>query len=400
MSGAMSGAIDNRETHWRVARKRSALLAAALALAAAMPGTAPAVAWPAADADPLDDLAEVTDPDLPFPDSGPAPGGWLFVLPVVTYAPETGLAFGASAGYQRQFSPGRSVRPSTLLPVVLLTARSQLIVGVLGDAWLAGDRWHLNVTLGYRRFPTLFYGVGDDTPAAQEESYTDLTGGVELELSRRLDGPLFGGLILHAQQTRLRDVEPGGLLAQGSVPGAAGGALWGLGLALAWDTRDAVQYPTRGWNQRLAVTRYLDLLGGDHVYTWTAAAISRYWPLGDRHVLAANVDASFKTGDVPFYELNHMGLRGYFEERHRERHAVRGQVELRSAVYRRLGAVAFAGLGELAATLDRLRLDEVRPMLGAGLRLNVGGERRANLAIDVGFGEGDSGVYIRFGEAF
>jgi hypothetical protein len=339
------------------------------------------------------------------PDPGPngergGAGRLLFVLPVVTYEPETGLAFGASGGYQRRLSPEPTARPSTILPVVLLTSKSQLIISLLGDIWMAADRWHLNAGLIYRKFPTRFYGVGDNTPEAQEEHYTDLSGAMSLELVRRLTGPLFGGLMIDARDTRLRGLRKGGLLAAGNVPGSNGGASWGFGLSLACDTRDAVHYPTRGWNQRLAVTRYLDVLGGDHVYTWTEAAVGRYWPLNDRLVLAASFDASFKNGAVPFYELSRVGLRGYFEERHRERHAVRGQVELRSIVYRRLGTVIFAGLGEMASTLDRLRLDEARPMLGAGLRFNIGGEQRVNLALDVGIGEDDHGLYIRFGEAF
>jgi hypothetical protein len=39
-------------------------------------------------------------------------------------------------------------------------------------------------------------------------------------------------------------------------------------------------------------------------------------------------------------------------------------------------------------------------MLGLGLRLNVGGQQRVNVALDVGFGEGEQGMYVRFGEDF
>lgn len=346
--------------------------------------------------------APVTPTEAPAP---PMPRlakeGWLFVLPVVTYAPETGLAFGASAAYQRQFDRQAGARPSSLLPVVLLTGKRQFIVSLLADAWLAADCWHLTAELGYRDFPTLFYGIGDDRPLALEESYTERTAGLVLALDRRLRGPLFVGGIIDAGRTAVRDREADGSLAAGGVPGDDGGGLRGFGLALAWDTRDAVQYPTRGGFQRLAAIRYLDVLGGDHLFTWTEATVSRYWPLGRAHVLAAGLQGSFKTGGiVPFYRLEDLGLRGYFEERHRERHVLRGQVELRSVLRGRLGGVVFAGLSELAGATDRLRLDEARPMLGCGLRFNVGGEQRVNVALDLGFGDGEQGVYVRFGEEF
>ncbi len=334
--------------------------------------------------------------DLPAPRSG-----WLFVLPVVTYAPETGVAFGASAAYQKHYATRPGARPSTALPVLLLTGKRQLIASLLADAWFDDDRWHLVAVATYRRYPTQFYGIGDDTPAAAEETYTDISATLQLELTRRLAGPVFGGMLVDAGHTRLRKLDPAGQLQSLVVPGSRGGDLHGLGLVVAWDSRDAVQYPTRGWYQRLAVTRYVDVLGGDYRYTWTEAGVARYVSLGERTVLAAELAGSFQTdGEVPFYRLNRLDLRGYFEERHRQRHVVRAQMELRTVVWRGLGAVVFAGLGELADRTDRLRLDEARPMLGGGLRLNVGGEQRANLALDLGFGDGDSGFYVRFAEAF
>lgn len=357
--------------------------------------------------------ATASSPQIPDPLDGPGPdtelppppppsrSGWLFVLPVVSYAPETGVAFGVSGAYQHRFSQRPDARPSTALPALLFTTKSQLLTGMLIDAWLDDDRWHATVSLGYRRFPTSFFGIGDDTAEDREETYTDQSAVMTIELARRVAGPLSVGGILDAGQTSVRDLEPGGQLATGAIAGTEGGGLRGLGLSVAWDTRDAVQYPTRGWNQRAAVIRYLDALGGDYRYTWTEAQVSTYQPLGAGRVLALNMHGSFQAGgEVPFYRLNPMGLRGYREDRHRERHVVRGQVELRSPLRGRLGGVLFVGLGEMAPTIDRLRLDEAQPMAGFGLRYDVGDQEQVNITLDVGFGDGQSGFYLGFGEAF
>lgn len=367
----------------------SRLAVALLAMAAAQ--LAPALA--AGDEPPLDAAAA--------PASATTPGRWLFVLPFLAYSPETRLIFGASGAYERRYGDEGDARPSTLLPVVQFTAKRQLLLSLAADVWTGGDAWHLTTVLGYRRFPTVFYGVGDDTPAAREEPFTDLTGELGIELMRRLAGPVYVGGILSLGSTRVRDLEDGGLLATAPVNGARGGEQRGVGVKIAWDGRDAVQYPTRGGHHRVAVTRFVDMFGGDHVFTAVVTDLAQYVPLGGARVLAFNLHAALQSGgDVPFYLLNRLGLRGYFEERHRERNVVRGQVELRTGLWRRFGAAFFAGAGELAATRGSLRLDEARPMLGAGLRYDVGRDQRANLAVDVGFGDGDSGVYVRFAEAF
>jgi len=330
--------------------------------------------------------------------------GWLFILPAITYSPETKLAFGASASRFYRFGDDPAVRPTTVTPLALVTTQGQLILALFTDAWWDANRWHLVSNLGYRKFPTQFYGVGDAAPAAAEEDYTPDTAELRVEAKRRLRGAFYLGGIVDLRHTSISEREDGGLLdpgvGAGAVYGADGGTSLGAGVSAAWDTRDAVFYPTRGWWHRVAVTRYLDVLGGDHVFTWTQASLARYWSLGEKRVLAARLSGDFIGGRAPFYQLNRLMLRGYFEERYLENHVVRAQLEYRTGLWGRLGAAVFAGVGEMAASLDRLRLDEALPAGGFGLRFNVRGDQTANLRLDFGFGDGESGVYISFGEAF
>jgi outer membrane protein assembly factor BamA len=368
-----------------------------------------AIAWPASvPAGTLrDDVAPEDGATGPFDATVSDPGperprsGWLFVLPALSYSPETKFAFGASASRYYLLDEDPRTRPSTVLPLVLLTTAGQVIVGVYGDVWWDANRWHLTANLGFRRFPTQFYGVGDDTPADAEEDYTPRTTNLGLELKRRVASALYVGVIADLTDVAIVEREAGGLLESGAVTGADGGLLVGTGASVSWDSRDGVLYPRGGSWHRLAVVRYLDVLGGDHVYTTTSLSLARYWSLGADRVLAARLSGEFVGGGrAPFYRLHRLSLRGYFEERYRENHAVRVQVEYRTGVTGRLGAAVFLGAGELASRLDGLRLDEALPVAGAGLRFAVGGEQRANLRLDVGFGDGDSGVYISFGEAF
>ena len=327
--------------------------------------------------------------------------GWLYVLPVIAYSPETKFIFGASAGRYHRFSEEPGARPTTFVPVALITTNSQIILSLFTDAWWSADRWHLASDLGYSKFPTQFYGVGDDTQTAAEEDYTPRTSYFKAETTRRVVGALYLGVLLDAESTRMNDFESGGQLDSGLVYGSQGGGLCGLGAAASWDSRDAVFFPTGGWLNRLAVTRYLDLLGGDYVYTWTDVGLTHYRSLGGGRVLAASLSGGFISGgQAPFYQLNRLRLRGYFEERYLDNNVVRAQLEFRFPVRGPLGMAVFGGAGEMASSLDRLRLDEARPAAGFGVRYNVGGDETANIRLDHGWGDGDSGFYISFGEAF
>jgi outer membrane protein assembly factor BamA len=374
--------------HLRLGAVSLLLIAAAGAALAQMPQPSePARIAPA-------DSAAHLPPDAPR-------SGWLYVLPVIAYSPETALVFGGSAGRYYRLSETPDSRPTTAAPLALVTTKSQIILSLFTDAWWSHDRWHLASNLGYSKFPTQFYGVGDATDEAAEEDYTPRTGYFELEVTRRLLGALYLGGLLDVRNTSLRDLAEDGALVGGGVFGTAGGTLWGLGATASWDSRDAVFYPTRGWYNRLAVSRYLDVLGGDYVYTLTDASLTHYFPLGGRRVLAANVSGAFITGGrAPFYQLNRLSLRGYFEERYLETHVLRARLAFRTPVWRRLGAVVFTEIGEMASSLDGLRLDEALPSVGFGLRFNVGGADMANIRLDYGWGDGDSRLYIRFGEAF
>lgn len=334
--------------------------------------------------------------------SGPR-GAWAFVLPIVSYSPETKLIFGATAGRSYRFSDDPRSRPSLFTPMVMVSTRSQLMVWLFGDAWWADDAWHLFGMTGYAKFPTLFYGLGDDTPAEAEEDVTPTATRLDLTLMRAVRPRLYLGPHVELERGRISESEAGGLIASGTVPGTAGGDLCGLGLAASYDTRDALMYPTRGWFVSAAASRFLDVLGGDFVYTRTVVDLRRYFSLGGTRVFALQAAAnSLDHGQAPFTQLVRLGLRGYYETRYLENNGLLAQAELRSVLWGRLGAVVFVGASELAARREGLRLDEARFTGGFGLRVRVGpdGPQRAHIRFDYGVGEDDSGFYVNFGEAF
>lgn len=330
-------------------------------------------------------------------------GAWAFVLPIISYSPETEFILGATAGRSYRFSDDPFSRSSLFTPMVMVSTRSQLMAWLFGDAWWDDDAWHLYGMTGYAKLPTFFYGLGDDTPAEAEEDVTPTAARLDLTLTRAVWPRLYLGPRVELERGRITAREDGGLIASGTIPGDEGADLCGLGLSASYDTRDALMYPTRGWFASAGASRFLDVLGADFVYTRTVIDLRRYFSLGGTRVFALQaVGTALDHGQAPFTQLVRLGLRGYYETRYMENNGVLAQAELRSVLWGRLGAAVFVGASELAASRDRLRLDEARFAAGFGLRVRVGpdGPQRAHIRFDYGIGEDDSGFYVNFGEAF
>lgn len=117
-----------------------------------------------------------------------------------------------------------------------------------------------------------------------------------------------------------------------------------------------------------------------------------------------NVSSRFNFGDVPFLEMATVGgddlLRGYANNRFRDRHFIGGQLEYRFPVWRRFGMVTFAGLGDVFSNPSDLSWQTVKFSFGAGLRFSVNTKERLNLRFDYGVGRNNDAFYIMLTEAF
>jgi outer membrane protein assembly factor BamA len=109
-------------------------------------------------------------------------------------------------------------------------------------------------------------------------------------------------------------------------------------------------------------------------------------------------------GSAPFHKLAALGgqsmMRGYYEGRYLGNKLLAGQVEYRIPIYWRFGAVAFAGAGDVASTMSRFNLHDLKPSYGFGIRYVFNPDEKLSLRLDFGFGRNTSGVYITAAEAF
>jgi outer membrane translocation and assembly module TamA len=93
-------------------------------------------------------------------------------------------------------------------------------------------------------------------------------------------------------------------------------------------------------------------------------------------------------------------MRGTYTGQFREKALLAFQAEYRIHVWRRIGAAAFAGLGDVAPSLQDIKLNRLKYSLGAGLRFKLDTREGTNLRLDFAWGKHSTGFYMTVQEAF
>jgi hypothetical protein len=351
--------------------------------------------------------AQETAPEVG--DSTPQTASTLIPLPAIFYTPETGTAFGAAVAYfwypDPTVEPTKRVQPSSLTLLGVYTTRKQIIVNAGADLAI-GATHRITGIVDYLKFPTKFWGIGNDTPEAAEEDYTPRTVMLRGEYSwEARPGWRFGGT-LQAGYRSLSELDPGGQLIGGTVPGSEDGWITGIGAVVSRDTRPSTVYPLSGLWIQLRGQWHDRVLGSDFEFVALTADARGYASVAGEHVLAVRVLAEGITGTPPFDVLPQIGgdmlLRGYYQGRFRDRTLLAAQVEYRSPFVWRFGLVGFAAAGQVAPDLQSLGTDRFKPAVGVGLRIRLVEATGLSIRADYGWGleGGSSGFYLNVGEAF
>lgn len=330
--------------------------------------------------------------------------GYLF-LPVLFYTPETELAAGASVvRYFRPDSAAAGSRPSKVWATLIFTQRSQYIADLFNEIYLDDEKYLVVNWVNYEKFPDKFYGIGPNTPDVLEEGYTPKTFSAGARFQRRIAGGLNAGIRYDYGTTDIMGKERGGLLETGAIAGSEGGVVSGVGAMANWDTRNNIFYPTAGDHHMVSVDVYGGVIGSDFDFEKYVVDLRKYISLHRSAVLALRGVLDSSNGAVPFWRMAQLGgqdlLRGYYQGRYRDLHALAGQIELRMGFWWRIGAVAFAGAGNVAERLVDFNARFIRYSGGFGIRFRFDEKEGMNIRLDFGHGEDTSGMYITAMEAF
>lgn len=316
---------------------------------------------------------------------------WTFI-PALTYSPETSLGIGARA--VRIFRTGSDSlsganRPSSLPLTFLYTLNHQVILTGELELWMNQNKSFFNGRMEFSDYPFQFSGIGN--AVFEAESYASRYFYVHVYYEKEVARGIYLGPRYEFRTDDLYQKVPGGLLDAGTIPGSNGQRLSGLGLAVTLDRRDAIFQPARGGYHQLSWMKFHSVLGSNFDFTQWVFDFRKYWPMRNDQVFVGQAMVSLTQGEVPFQHLSMMGgsdlMRGYFEGRYRDRHAMVYQAEWRFPVYRNLRMVAFGSAGQIGRNAGDFGLNR-NMRLGAGIgfryRLN---EEGLQLRIDLAYGD-------------
>jgi len=169
----------------------------------------------------------------------------------------------------------------------------------------------------------------------------------------------------------------------------------GLGAVLTWDGRDTIFTPSAGVRAEVSWLWYDPAIGSDYRYWKLQAYELGYFPVSRTVTLGLRVDAQLSGGDVPFYALPYVRLRGIPALRYQGSSALVAEAELRWELVARWSTVLFAGAG----AVDSPR-DETAWSVGGGFRYLLAREFGLRAGVDLARGPEEWAVYLVFGNAW
>lgn len=331
----------------------------------------------------------------------------LVILPVLFYMPETKLGGGVGGLITfRPFNSPVTARPSSLYFHVVYTQLKQFASQFKPELYFKKEEYLLTGKITLEKYPDKFWGIGNRTSDDAEENFTPRIFSLEASFQKKIlsKQKLYAGIFGLFENYKILKMDPGGSLEKQEYAGSTGGTTSSLGFILNWDTRDNIFYPTQGHYWQLCTHFSGEFLGSDFNMTSIKLDLRKYLPLFSTHVLAFQGFLQSALGTPPFKSYAKLGgdviMRGTYSGRYRDKYLLALQTEYRLPVWKRLGMVGFAGIGDVAEGFEDFGFNNLKYSFGLGIRFKIAPKEGTNLRLDFAWGKRTSGIYFTAGEAF
>ncbi len=331
----------------------------------------------------------------------------FFLAPSFYYLPETSFAFGVTGKIIFKFKGADSAtRASVIYPPIYYTLNNQLLFQTYYTLFLNKEKWIINGSFNYLKYPQKYFEAGDHTLYIRNENFSYNLFKSETVLLRKIKGKLFAGLGYRFQEIFDVKTVENGILETEKPVGYHGGKCSGLIADIAYDNRDNLTFPTHGEFFEGIYRDHLIILGSDYNYQTLEINLRKYINLFHKksHVLALQLYGYFSQGNVFVKDMAELGsefmMRGYYQGRFRDFNQLVTQFEYRFPIWKRFSMVTFAGMGNVAHKISLFNISSLKYSCGAGIRFAINRKENLNIRIDFALTPESSSFYSGTSEVF
>ena len=334
-------------------------------------------------------------------------------LPIAITEPAVGAGVGAAAVFFHapknydagQFGGDAAGEPEFVLPNITAVAAAV----TENDSWFVGgghmahwrnDRIRYEGVLGYGSLNLRFYGLESSSSLFDDGQRFNAEA---LFISQPLSIRVGTSKFFLGAEWEYVDMETTFDLGTG-IPEidelTFDTKLSGLGAFLEYDGLDNSFTPNSGINGKVSMMRRDGAIGSDWDFNELEANLLVYRKLGTKLVVGGRVEVDAVDGDVPFFLVPFIDLRGIPNMRYQGDIVVVTELEGRWALHSRFGLVGFAGIGKAADSFGDIASASSRVTRGIGLRYFVARKLGMHVGVDVARGPEDTHYYMTFGSAW
>jgi hypothetical protein len=174
----------------------------------------------------------------------------------------------------------------------------------------------------------------------------------------------------------------------------------GLGAVGEYDTRDNTLSPSAGSLSKAIATFYGPGIGSDNTFQTYRAHWFGYFPFAERWTIGGRADWRAARGEVPFYQLPSIDLRGIAYGRFQNTNVGMLETELRWKATPRWTLLAFTGAGRDWGRKTSFGDATWETTRGVGFRYRIARMLGLDVGIDWARGPDDNAYYLEVGTAW
>lgn len=330
------------------------------------------------------------------------------VIPAIGHTPNTDWFFTASGNYLFKLNGQDSTtRTSNFNLYLIYTLENQILIWCDYKFFFNKEKYILSGDIGFVSFPQVYYGIGNNTSDVNKEDFSYNALFIKQILSQKIISDLFVKVGYDYYNVFNVVRKKNGLLDLIERPAAYdGGVASGIVLGMGYDSRNNVLNSSKGIFLNFKSTFYSKMLGSGFVFQSYILDARKYHKLFKTRedVIAFQGYGLFNFGEIPFPLMAKLGgdmiMRGYYNGRYRDNHLLAIQAEYRLHLWKRIGIVGFAGLGDVADEIRKFNLNDIKYSYGLGFRFKVIKKENLNIRIDYGITSISGNFYITISEAF